>query len=404
MNKLSIFSDWKPREILVEIKELMRGKSLTKSLPLICEKLNIGPSDYRKFSHTIDSHSWKGIVYLKRNSLMGSIFSYFDKKALIIRGYPKIKYAEESRVLDKPIAAESKYDGTNLGFWIFPNGHLMGKTRMVERYDIQGYHGMKWEELTIETGFIESIKKICKDDYSPFGELYGSKNPGEFIRYTIPINIRFFEVCDLRTMEWIEYNKKQKLLETYGLEPVELIWSGILTRKDVERLEYEAKAFVKEDGYEGFVAKWYDPEDKDTYLCKLKCEEIKELAWSLSPKSTIPRGIISKAVKKAWDNQGMLQSMDDIEKFVCEELKEEVEESLITASKKKIKEIIYSVFSPVEGQPEVWNFFISLENDGIEISNKGKVLSITANKFKGIDPKILYKCYCAYIASKEKKT
>jgi len=136
--------------------------------------------------------------------------------------------------------------------------------------------------------------------------------------------------------------------------------------------------------------------------CKLKCAEIKELAWSLSPRTSIPRGIISKAVKKAWDNQGILKTMDDIIEFVCEELKEEVEVPLIGSSMKKIKEIIYAVFNPVENQDQIWSFFKELEKQGIDIHNKGKILSMAASNFRAINPRELYKVYCSYLASEAK--
>jgi len=390
-----------PREILYDIREGMKNKSLPKAISIIAQRLHLGSGDYKRFSHSINGHKWRGIIYYKRNSLLGTIFSYFDSKPLVIKGYPKIRYSEVSRVRDKECYLEAKYDGTNLGFWMFPDGTLMGKTRFVERYDRPGYEGRRWSELISDTGYMDQIAKLCKDDYSPFGELYGYRNPGEFIRYSTPIDIKFFEVCDLRTMEWIEYNRKIKLLESYGLRPVELYWHGVLSLKEIARLEYEAKQYVCLDGMEGYVAKWYSSEDRETYMAKLKCDDIKERAWGLSPRSTIPRSVISKAVKKALDNRSSFSTLKEVEDFVREELLEEATKELVNRVDKKIKRIVKGAFGNIEDQKKIWDYFEELESMGVSIDNKNKILSLAASVFKDINPSELYRAYCGYLAIRE---
>lgn len=399
------------RLTLLKIREeMMHKKSLKTALPIIINGMNdSGRSfkSYRQFSHTIPaakSMLWRGLIYQERNSLMGTIFSYINQKALIVRGYPKIDYALKSRLIDKECVAEFKLDGTNILFWTFPDGTLLGKTRMVERYDLEGYKGRNWKKLTEATGYLSAIQKMCADGYNICGELYGSENPGEFIKYPdTKINIKFFEVCDATTLSWIAYDQKIKLLESYGLEHVGLIWRGILNRKNIEMLKLKAEEHLGDNGLEGFVAKWWDEKEKDTFMAKIKCTLIEEHAWKISGKKPgVPRPIILKAVKKAWDEQAILKTMDEVEKFVYNELAEEIDPEIITASRDKIKDVIYSVFSPPSCQDNLFEFFNELEKLDVNIENKGEVLSLTAKHFVGIKPGEAYKIYLMYLARRNK--
>lgn len=102
-----------PRIRLLKIKQKMKGKrSLRKIRTIVTSVLKCKPTDLKEFSYKINNHRWRGIIYLKRNNLMGTIFSLWDTKTLIIRGFPKIKYSHDSRVKDKNCICEEKIDGT----------------------------------------------------------------------------------------------------------------------------------------------------------------------------------------------------------------------------------------------------------------------------------------------------
>ena len=105
------------REIMVKLEEALKShRTIKRAIPSISDIFSesgrsFSPKDYRLFTHKIGNHRWQGIIYQVRNSLMGCCLSYWDTKACLITGYPKIKYAEESRVLDKEVITEYKIDG-----------------------------------------------------------------------------------------------------------------------------------------------------------------------------------------------------------------------------------------------------------------------------------------------------
>ena len=75
--------------------ELKKKRSIAGIRAAVSEVLQASPADMKEFSHRIGNHRWRGIVYLKRNSLLGSIFSIFDTKLYVVRGYGKIKYSDD---------------------------------------------------------------------------------------------------------------------------------------------------------------------------------------------------------------------------------------------------------------------------------------------------------------------
>jgi len=69
---------------------------------------------------------------------------------------------------------------------------------------------------------------------------------------------------------------------------------------------------------------------------------------------------------------------------------------VIEQSRKKIERTIKAVFAPVVGQDLLWSFFKELQDHGINIENKDKVLSLAASEYEDIDSRKLYRSYCAY--------
>ena len=177
-----------PKERLVELeKRLKRVRSIRTLHTRVCEYLQCGGSDVKEFHYKILGHDWKGLIYLKRNTLMGTIFSLWDSKVVIIRGFPKIKYTHDSRVRDQVCIAEEKVDGTCIGVWAFPNGMIMGKTRMVERWDL----GAKKRQISVyslETcPKCTTLKTLLKEEGIPFEEkdLNETENQAELIMHNI---------------------------------------------------------------------------------------------------------------------------------------------------------------------------------------------------------------------------
>jgi ATP-dependent RNA circularization protein (DNA/RNA ligase family) len=408
---MSAYSEWKPRKVLEEIYEECRRKRTLPSIrPILAEKLNArgtGKSDdLRKFTHSINGQKWVGFIYNKRNSLMGSTFGFYKNKFTVIRGYPKIKYVEDSRVMGKEVVAEFKIDGTNLGIWTFQDGSIMGKTRLVERWDNEGWHGRIWKDIFEQTKLLSQVTKLCKEDYQVFGELYGKENEGEFIKYSVPIAFTVLDIMDRKTFGFLDRDAKIKLCNQYELPLVEESWRGILTDKEAERLEFQAKELLKEDGYEGFVAKSYIPEDKDVYFCKLKCQEVREKCWGLSSSFTIPSSIIEKAFQKATENMTSFKDKDAFEEFVRQELLEEASEELVNKSKDKIRRVIERRMAHQVDDTAVREYLDELNKefsfDITELRYKGTIMKRLADKFLGWKPASLYQIYARYVNEKQK--
>jgi len=384
------------RERLLRIQRFFSENKVTEKM--FRKEFMWSPSECKYFKHEVNGKNWEGYIYLKRNSMMGSIFSYYDEKPWIVRGYPKIHYAEDSECMDKESHAEEKIDGTNLVFWTFPDGYLMAKTRMVERADKQGYQGNNWMEMTRETDLLSEIKEVCDEGYQVVGELYGSDNPGEYISYTEKIAFKCFEICDRKTFEWVDLDRKTKILYNTNIPQVIVEWMGVLNSEQILQLEKVAGEKMVKDGVEGFIVKYYDERVGDSFFAKVKTEKIKEIAWRIAENSAqVPRQFISKAVKKAWDNQTLFSTTEDIIKFVEEELLEEFDAERVDKSTNRIKKLVRTKFTPPEKVSELSDFFDELVEKGIDIENKSKILSMGAKKFIGINPKDLYQAWQLYV-------
>jgi len=384
------------RERLLKLKQFFTDNKVTEET--IRKEFLWSPSECKYFNHEINDVVWEGFIYLKRNSMMGSIFSYYDGKPFFVRGYPKIRYAEDSVCMNKESHAEEKIDGTNLVFWTFPDGNLMAKTRMVERADRQGYQGNNWMKMTHETDLLPEIQELCNMGYQVVGELYGTDNPGEYIPYSESIAFTCFEICNTTTFEWVALDKKTKLLHHTNIPQAIVEWMGVLDSAQILQLEKIAGEKMVKDGIEGYIIKYYDEDKKDSFFAKVKTEKIKEIAWRIAANSAqVPRQFISKAVKKAWDNQTMFSTTEDIINFVKDELLEEFDEERVGKSGNRIKKLVGLKFTPPEKVTELGVFFDELVAKGIDIENKGKVLSMGAKKFIGLRPGDLYQAWQIYV-------
>lgn len=392
-----------PSVRLVVIRDYAKKNYGEQKLRTKISEVLLTPS-LKKFTYDIDKQKWKGFVYMNRNSLYGSIFSFYSRTPIVIRGFPKIRYSESSRVFGNEVVVEEKIDGTNIIIWLMPDGKLMGKTRQTPNFYGQGWKGIVWHQLLKETGFLDSLIKLCKEGYSPAMELYGNKNPGEFIRYSIPISIKILEITDMRTMKFLEYSKKIALCEEYDLPYPKLMFKGLLSPKKLDHLEKEAEKYLCEDGMEGFVAKYFDPYTKDVHMGKIKSKQVREKCWGMSPRKSIPRVFIAKAIKKAIDEHMDLSSKESFE-FIKKELLEDFEESNVERS---ISRIVRSLeLKMIDMRPpryeDVHKFLTQLEKEGIEVSfdNKSKVLNITALEFPEFSGRVLFRIFCNYVVSME---
>lgn len=400
-----------PRQRLLEIeKRLKRVRSLKTLRFRVCEYLKCGGSEIKEFHHKINNHDWKGIIYRKRNNLLGTIFSLFDNKVLIIRGFPKIKYIHDSKVRDKECIAEEKIDGTNIGIWAFPDGSVMGKTRMVERWDLgskrAGSEG-SWKNKFEKVPGYTFVYSLAQEGYLVFCELYGYKNPGEFVKYSLPIAFKVIGIVDRKSYAFLFRDEVEVLCKKYNLPLPSIEYRGNLTRKEVEKIEFNLINKVTLDGMEGLVAKYWDPNDLDTYLSKLKCEKVKEKCWKISS-GLIPSLIIRKAIKKARDENLGETQINTLLPIVIEELKEEYDQSLIEASEGKIKGLIRRAVTPsdkvlkarvLEAMQEVFALGVNIEDP----KNKGKVLSSLHDRLEDINGRTLYKLYLEVLLEKKGK-
>jgi len=395
----------------MEIRDRMKKyKSIRPALPKIVEVLRCSPSEYRLFSHKIGNTKWSGILYRTRNSLMGTIFSYFGNKVFIVPGYPKIRYSENTNCMNNNNTFEEKVDGTCLGLFYLPDGTFWGKTRGTTRIDVQGYKGRIYMDLFKETGLENEVQEaiIRRDDpfgSVVFGELYGKKNPGDFIRYSTDIGFKAFDILDLYNFSFLAPLPKKAVLSKYNVPSVKIFWEGILNEKSLSMLQFKLREHIKEDGMEGLVSKVWDVSVGDTKFGKIKTESIQELAWSLSPRKTVPKGFIAKAVRKAWENQELLKDKDEIMEFVSDELLEEFEESIVFSSKDKIKRYVADFFTRYLGDitNDAFRYLSRLERGDIEVSidTKHQIMPLLANRFKGYDSSKLYNIFNAYLSKSE---
>jgi len=391
-----------PLERLEKLRESLKGKkSLQAIRSTTSEILRCKPNELKEFNYKVNNHKWRGVVYQVRNSLMGTVVSLWDNKEIILlRGYPKVRYALDSRVKDRECTVQLKYDGTNLGLFLLPDGTLWGKTRLTAHFDQASFKDktLSWKELLgqVRNGStLRRIRRLLKEkNYIVYGELYGYRNPGDFIKYSVPIDFKVFDIVDRNTMRFLSPKEVYDICWYYGIPRVETIWSGILTNKEIERLEFEAKNYLKKDGAEGFVAKAVI--GKDVYMCKLKSEETKEKAWSLTGKRPlISTLIIRKAIRKTLENFPDKTTINEIYPVVYEELKEEVKEDLIKESEKKIKKEIqkYLTSSDEELLKKVIEELKELEKKGVNIEDKDEVLKLLSKKFQEIEGKVLFRVF-----------
>ena len=398
-------NEWKsPIERLEELrKALKRKKSFQGLRAAVSEILKAKPADMREFSYNINNHKWKGIVYQKRNSLMGTLVCIWDnKQKFIIRGYPKVKYALDSKVVNEHVVCQEKIDGTNLGFFKLPDGTIMMKTRMTARADLNYAFKNKqetWKSLFLKVNDGRTMRRmerlLDEKNYIVFGELYGYLNPCEFIKYTVPIAFKVFDIVDRDTLRFLPPQKTMDTAFYYGIPRVRTLWSGKLTLKEIERIERLLEKEVKPDGMEGWMAKAWIERDRDLYMCKLKCESVREKCWETTPNMTIPRSIIKKAIRKTIENFPNLKTIEAILPFVIEELKEDVEEGLIEKAMGKIKMEIRQFLTP--SSEELYKLvkakLIELKKDGLDIEDKAKALRALAKALGDISGSALFRMY-----------
>lgn len=393
--------DIPPAERLEEVIKKLKGKRSTQAIrTVVSEVLQAKPSDMQDFSFNIDGHRWKGTVYNKRNSLMGSIISLFDNKIFVIRGFPKIKYSEVSRVFGNPCISQKKVDGTCLGIFKLPNGQIMGKTRMTPCWGRSSFKEKEstWEKLLseVDEGKVrQNLEHMLSfHDYIIFGELYGKRNPGDFVKYSCDIHFKVFDIVDRETNKFLPVKKVRELCYIYTIPIVDEVWKGTLSAKEVDRMEYELKSLLGEDGIEGYVCKFWDPQEQDEYMCKVKCEEIKEQCWE-EKKPCIPKSIVSKAIRKTLENFPEKNTIESMYSMVVEELLEEVEQSLLDKSESRIRQMIRNTLTPNDEDlmKLVRTEMLDLQSKGTDLKNKSKVMSGLAQRLGNIGGGTLYKLY-----------
>lgn len=400
-----------PGERMDKLMQAIKHKRTIKGLrSAIGEILHSKPADLLEFRMRIGPHIWRGVVYRKRNSLMGTIVSFFDTKLFVVRGYPHIKYSDDSRIYRKTVIAQEKIDGTNLGIFRLPDGTITGKTRLTPSWTQEGYHspGKSWQRLFLDCpGEVsECVRDLleAKPDYVVYGELYGSQNQGDFIHYTIPIAFKAFDILDRKTQRFLAPQKAREICEVYNVPFVEQRWEGELTDKNIEKIEFELASEVKEDGVEGWVAKGYFDEDKDAYFAKLKTETIKEQCWEHKA-FTIPNSVIRKAMRKTYENYPGLKTVEEYEPHIYDELLEDVTQELLDKSKSKIRGIIRAVLTPGDAALEelVKTQMQDMQRRGIDLENKGHVMSNLASTLGDMNAGTLYRTYQRVLATLEKK-
>ena len=398
---------------LVSVRDELREKKprdIDGILEIVRRHFTLKDKDFKRFSHY--SGKWYGIITRKRNDYFGTIFSMYGDTPVVIRGYPKIRYAEESLVLNKECVVEYKLDGTNLACYSLPDGTFMCKTRQVERGDRQGYMGRNWMELLRKTESYSAVERCCRDEnVIIFGELYGYLNQGEFVKYDIPIDYKVFDIVRRDTLTFLPREEIEDLASVYGFKTVEVYWRGVLTLEAVEWLERDVLESMHT--VDGFVAKtsievgelvigtvatdrgYHLPVSiplTDRFFCKLKTEKVKLKCYEIS-RATIPTPLIREAVRKAKENLPIGASQDDLFSMTVEELREEATQELIKRSKEKIWRIIYSEMTYSGIEYDIYEYLNELSTQGIDMTDKGTVMRSVAKRFIGVNPSLAFRVY-----------
>jgi len=395
-----------PKEKLLLVQEgLRRIRSVSGVKRVVKTALKVRESTLYPFSVDIKSHKWEGVVYQGRDSLMGTIFSLFDKEPVIYRGYPKIRYASSSQVLGKETSAQSKYDGTNLGVFSLPDGTIMGKTRMMPTWERNAFRteGKTWKDLMemVRGGAtFRRMKRLIYDkNVIVYGELFGYLNPGEFVTYSVPIDYRGFDVVSMETLGFLRPSESMSLFFHYGIPRVETRWSGVLTEEEIRRIErlLESRLGIEE----GWISKTWDDDIQDVIFCKLKAPSVKEKCWTRTG-ATIPTKIIKKAIKKGKD-EGFFTE-ESLFKFVLDELREEVSEELLTETEGKIRLVLSRELRVPEVKvKEVRVALARMKREGLDLTDKRRVMSRLAIEFKELHPKVLFGLYTRILKERDSK-
>lgn len=333
--------------------------------------------EFRGFNRVVEGKRWIGIVYLERNSIMGSVFGFFDRKPFVLRGYPKIKYSDESGVLNNEVVAEEKIDGTNIGVYALPNGKILCKTRRSEEAGV--YDGRNFQALMEEVDVYSNLTKLARDGYVVYGELYGNRNRGEFVKYDIPIAYKVFDIVDVETHRFLGRKEVEDLCLRYELPIVDVVWKGILTKDDYEEL----RDYLSErKDIEGLVAKLDTVEDR--VFGKIKSEDIMERCLEESM-GAIPKPIIRKAIRKAIDEG---KRYEEVHSFVVGELGEEFTERLIGKSEQRIWALIKEMYR-IDDYEEMVHYAIGKIREGYE---KRDVMRMLNDRFHD-DPSVMFRAY-----------
>lgn len=290
---------------------------------------------------------------------------------------------------------------TNLGIFMLPDGSLMGKTRLVVGWNNPAFK-MKdktWKqlfEMTSDGLIAQNITNALKEnDYVFYGELYGKLNPGDFIKYSTDISFKVFDILDRKSLRFLSPEKVYEICDHYGIPRVDQTWEGMLTDKEIQRIEFELQDQLKDDGCEGYVAKTFCTDENDVYMCKLKCEKVKEECWT-DAKPMIPSSVIKKSVHKVFENYPDLKTMEDLEPHVLEELREDVEDILIEQSMDRIRAQIRWELTPRDEDllKIVIDKMKEMQTRGMDLRKKGHVLSNLSTALgSGISGGKLYSLY-----------
>jgi len=398
------------RQRLVDIYALLKGiRSQKKLRSIVCEYLHCSGSDVQEFSYTIKTHKWRGLIYKNRNTLHGTIFSLFDNKPFIVRGFPKLKYIQQDNrtklALYQDVVCEEKLDGTNLGIWLFPykENIFMGKTRQVERWDkfsVMAKEDRTWKGKFDRTPLSNNVYEACKDGYQIFIELYGCLNQGDFIRYTVPLAYKVIAIIDVKKNDYAFLPRKriEEICSKFNMPIPRIDFAGKLTPKEVNRMEYELKEQVKLDGNEGYVAKSWDIKTQDTHFFKIKTEDIRELCYKMS-RGLIPSKFIKSAIRKSKENLPINAEYSKVLDLTLNNLLEEQTEELVENSFHKIEDLVKISMSPAlsELRTEIIEYIIVMKKEGMDIEHKASVLSALHDKLPLVQASLLYRVYMEYI-------
>lgn len=171
--------------------------------------------------------------------------------------FPKILHIGDKQIetlFNGPVEVTEKVDGSQFGFGKV-DGRLFVRSKGRE-LDLDNPDGMFMNGVE----YIKSIEHLIPDNYTFYGEYLQKPKHNTLAYDRIPTNgIALFGVYNYTTKEFYGYDQISDWAETFNVEVVPLVQSGLVSPEDILSLVENKVSFLGGQNIEGVVVKAYKP-------------------------------------------------------------------------------------------------------------------------------------------------